>query len=72
MIDQRDDLWIVTTDDCRLFSCHVETVGAHRQWIFVSTDKARHVGPVWQGPLTARELRSLVNDWWTAEKLSPA
>ena len=46
----QEDVYSVTTDDRRMFSCHVELAGREQQprRIFVDTDHVRYARPRWR------------------------
>ena len=58
-------MYIVTTDDRRMFACRVEPIGPEQQrrWFFVDTDHLRYVGPQWW-PGSDRELLGIIKSWW--------
>ena len=64
----RTDPAIVLVPDRVTFTCWVEHVGSADQWVFLSCDGERHLGPAARGRTTVPAVHALVCAWWESRK----
>jgi hypothetical protein len=66
-----DDPAIIKAEDGTFFLCWVERLGNEDRWVFISSDRVRHLGPVYTGETTLAAIRELIDQCRAANAAEP-